>query len=408
MTIYRFILTLALPFLVIGVAWRRLRGRAVPRELAERLALGGAAAGPVLWLHGASNGEITSARWLVEELLRCEPGVQVLVTCNNPTARAMVEGWALPGVRAALAPWDSWGTVRRFLGRHRPRALLTLENELWPERLLACAAAGVPVLAIGARLSARSARGWARVAPRLLRRMLGAVSWLSAQDAASEQRFLAAGLAPERLGPRLTLKARVALPPAGPAPDMPPRSRCLLAASTHEGEDALILDAFRAARARFDLLVIAPRHPQRGPEIRVLAEALRLPARLRSSGEEPGGAVYIADTLGEMALWYAACGVTVIGGTFAPKGGHTPFEPLAAGSALVHGPSVHNFAEAFAALDETGGALPVADGAGLAQALAELGPKAQARLVSAARGLPRDADPAPVLDALARLAPYAG
>lgn len=404
-TIYRILWTLLVPGLLAAVLWRRLRGRGVAHEAAERLALCDGASQPVIWLHGASNGEITSARWLIEDLLRREPGLTVLVTCNNPTARSMVQGWGVPGLRAALAPWDTPGAVRRFLGRWRPRACLILENELWPERLAGLAAAGVPVLAIGARLSERSARMWGRVAPGMLRRMLGAVSWLSAQDAGSEGRFIAAGLPVERLGPRLLLKARTtAAPVARPFP-APPRARCVLAASTHEGEDAAILDAFAAARGQFDLLVIAPRHPQRGPAIAALAEARGLHPRLRSRHETAETAVYIADTLGEMGLWYGMCGVTFIGGTLVPKGGHTPFEPMAAGSALIHGPSVHNFTETFATLDAAGAARAVADGAGLARVLAELDAAAQARLVAAAAALPHGADAGPILDALDRLAP---
>ncbi|MCE6952149.1 3-deoxy-D-manno-octulosonic acid transferase [Cereibacter sphaeroides] len=405
MTIYRLIMALLLPALVAGVLWRRLRGRGASHELAERLALRGRGTAPVIWMHGASNGEIASARWLIEEILARDDRLEVLVSCNNPTARAMVAAWALPRVRSVLAPWDTRGAVRRFLRRWQPRALLVLENELWPERIAGCAAEGVPVLAIAARLSEKSARSWARLAPGLLRRTLDQLAWLSAQDAASERRLVAAGLPQDRLGPRLVLKAGVAgASPAEPPFPAPPRARCLLAASTHDGEDAAVLDAFLAARAQFDLLVIAPRHPQRGPAIAALAAARGLAAGLRSRGEGANGPVYVADTLGEMGLWYALCGTTFIGGTLVAKGGHTPFEPIAAGSALVHGPSVHNFAEIFAALDASGGAVPVTGEADLAPALSGLSPERQARLAAVAARFPQRADPRPILDALDRLA----
>ncbi|MCE6970449.1 3-deoxy-D-manno-octulosonic acid transferase [Cereibacter sphaeroides] len=405
MTIYRLIMALLLPALVAGALWRRLRGHGASHELTERLALRGRGTAPVIWMHGASNGEIASARWLIEEILARDDRLEVLVSCNNPTARAMVAAWALPQVRSVLAPWDTRGAVRRFLRRWRPRALLVLENELWPERIAGCAAEGVPVLAIAARLSERSARSWARLAPGLLRRTLDQLAWLSAQDAASERRLVAAGLPQDRLGPRLVLKAGVAgASPAEPPFPAPPRARCLLAASTHDGEDAAVLDAFLAARAQFDLLVIAPRHPQRGPAIAALATARGLAAGLRSRGEGATGPVYVADTLGEMGLWYALCGTTFIGGTLVAKGGHTPFEPIAAGSALVHGPSVHNFAEIFAALDASGGAVPVTGEADLAPALNGLSPERQARLAAVAARLPQRADPRPILDALDRLA----
>ncbi|WP_145106326.1 3-deoxy-D-manno-octulosonic acid transferase [Cereibacter sediminicola] len=403
MTFYRLILMLLLPFLLMGAGWRRLRGRAAEGEIAERLALRGGSRDRPLWLHGASNGEITSARWLIEAFLARDPSLRILISCNNPTARQMVRGWGIPRTEAVLAPWDTAGATRRFLARWRPRALLVLENELWPERIAGCAAGGIPVLAIGARLSEGSARNWRRVAPALLRRTLARIDWLSAQDEESERRFVAAGLPRERLGPRLVLKAGVRPAAVEPPFAAPPRARCLLAASTHEGEDEPVLDAFLAARHRFDLLVIAPRHPRRGPEIAALASARGLRASLRSRGETPDAPVYVADTLGEMALWYRLCGTTFIGGTLAPRGGHTPFEPMEAGSALIHGPSVHNFTEIFAALDRMGAALPVAGPAELAAALANLGPERQEALTAAARRLPRSADPEPILAALARL-----
>ncbi|MGP3695939.1 3-deoxy-D-manno-octulosonic acid transferase [Rhodobacter sp. NSM] len=403
MLIYRLLMSLLLPVLVLGLLWRRLRGTGVEDALAERLGLSRGGVHPI-WLHGASNGEITSARWLIEELLARDPQAFILISCNNPTARSMVASWAIPRTEAVLAPWDTRGSVRRFLSRRQPRILLVLENELWPERMAGCAERGIPVVAIGARLSERSARNWARVAPGLLRRMLGNVGWLSAQDEASERRFVAAGLPPDRLGPRLVLKAgvRAAKMPEAPFP-APPRGRCLLAASTHEGEDAAILDAFLGARALFDLLVIAPRHPRRGAEIAALAEARGISASLRSRGGAPNAPVYVADTLGEMPLWYGLCGTTFIGGTLAPRGGHTPFEPMEAGSALVHGPSIHNFAEIFAELDAAGAALPVAGPAELASTLAALTPDRQAALVTAAAARRRATDPEPVLAAISRL-----
>ncbi len=164
-----------------------------------------------------------------------------------------------------------------------------------------------------------------------------------------------------------------------------------------------MLQAFRSARDLFDLLVIAPRHPQRGPEILALARTEGIDARLRSRGDTPDAPIYVADTLGEMGLWYGLCGATFIGGTLAPRGGHTPFEPMEAGSALVHGPSIHNFAEVFAALDAAGAALPVSSAEDLGAALARLTPERQQALIAAAHAQPRATDPTPILAALDRL-----
>jgi len=217
---------------------------------------------------------------------------------------------------------------------------------------------------------------------------------VSAQDAASEARLLALGLPPERLVARLMLKAQAVAPPDGMtlsfAPPAP-RARCLLAASTHDGEDAPILDAYFESRAAgvFDLMILAPRHPRRAPAIAALIRARGLGLATRSAGEVPGPgtAVYLADTMGEMALWYGLAGVTVIGGSFGAAGGHTPFEPVAQGSAVIHGPSVANFSESFAALDAADAAIAVRDAGALAAALIALTPAEQARLAAAARGV---------------------
>lgn len=386
MRLYRGILRAVLPVLVAQVLWQRLRGRMPAGALAERLGFGaGGQAG--LWLHGASNGELTSARWLLERIVAARPDLGIVVTSNSATARAMVAGWGLPGVAVRLAPFDTPGAVRRFRARWGVRALIVLENELWPERIAQMAEAG-PVLLLGARMSAGSARNWQRMAPGLMAGLLARLRLVSAQDAGSEARLLALGLPADRLGPRLMLKAHAAA--AGPvgaafAPALP-RDRILLAASTHEGEEAVVLEAFARARQQFGLLILAPRHPRRSAEVAAVIAASGLAFATRSKGEVPGPqtAVYLADTLGEMAQWYGMAGATVVGGTFGPAGGHTPYEPAAQGSALLHGPSVANFAEVFAALDAAGAAVAVADAAGLARALTGLDAAAQARLARAA------------------------
>lgn len=397
MWLYRLILRFLFPALLGVALWQRLTGRTGAGALAERMGLGGQ---PVdLWLHGASNGELASARWLVERVIAARPGLRMVVTCNTGTARAMVAGWNLPGVAARLAPFDTPGAVGRFIAGWQPRTLILLENELWPERIARMAGRG-PVILLGARMSERSALRWGRRAPGILRAVLGGVTLASAQDAASEARLVTLGLPASSLGPRLMLKARAAAAPPVALPFSPPhpRARILLAASTHEGEEAVVLAAFAASRATFDLLILAPRHPRRSAAIATLIAAGGLPYATRSAGETPGPevAVYLADTLGEMPNWYAMAGATVIGGSFAARGGHTPFEPAAHGSAILHGPSVHNFTEVFALLDSGGGAIAT-DEASLASALTGCNAAAQARLAARAADLLTGEDAAAAL-----------
>jgi len=382
---YRIVMAFAAPLLIGVTLWQRLRGRVGARALAERLGCSAAGGGgPTVWLHGASNGEVTSARGVVQRLLAQRAGLTVLITANTGTAVDMVRGWAMPNVHAALSPLDSLGAAGRVVRRWRPGLLIVVENELWPARLAAARAAGVPVALIGARMSVRSARAWARVAPGLLRRALAGLAFASAQDDGSGQRLLALGLPPERLGASVMLKAQVAVVQAAPGPV--PRSRVLLAASTHAGEEAMIVAAVAKARGQFDLLILAPRHPRRSAEVAALIAAAGMRYARRSDGAMPSAdvPVFLADTMGEMALWYGMAGVTVIGGSFVPVGGHTPFEPAAAGSAIVHGPFMENFGEPSRALAVANGARAVTR-TDLAATLSDLDATQQAALAQAAR-----------------------
>jgi 3-deoxy-D-manno-octulosonic-acid transferase len=411
--LYRLLTTLALPLLVLQVLIWQMHGRLPRGALRERLGLGparggGATAAPAIWLHGASNGELTSARWIIEQLRAQLPGLQLLVTSNSATGRKMVENWQMAGVTAALAPFDAGRATGRVLARWRPSALIIVENELWPGRISAAHKAGVPVMVVGARLSARSAGRWQRFAPGMMRRLLEGLDFVSAQDGGSEARLVGLGLPNDRLGPRLSLKAQGRNAAAAPPPFDPPapRSLCLLAASTHAGEDAPILDAFIAARnaGMFRHLILAPRHPRRAGDITALIAERGLTVAQRSLGEVPGAAssVYLADTMGEMDHWFAMAGVTVLGGTFAEVGGHTPWEPVIHGSALVHGPSVFNNAEAFAALDASGGTIALSDIGQLRDALLRLDECEQGRLAELAQRAERPTANADVLIAALR------
>lgn len=390
MLLYRILMALLVPILLLRLARSG--------HLSERLGFGPRPApGPSLWLHGASNGELASARWVLESLLAARPGLQLLVTVNTATARAMVAGWQLPGVTAAFAPLDGWGAAGRVLRRWQPLGLVLIENELWPARIAAATRQGLPVLVIGARISERSAKRWQKLRG-LIGQTLARVAWLSAQDDASMQRLLGLGLPAKAAGPVLALKAFTAQTAAEPPFAAPAaRAETLLAASTHDGEEALILRGFLASQFRF--LIIAPRHPRRAADIAGLLTTQNIRFAQRSRDETPGPEtqVYLADTMGEMPLWYAMAGACVIGGTFADKGGHTPWEPALAGAAILHGPSLHNFAAPFAALDAAGGAIAVTGD--LAAALAGLDAARQAELAAVARTVLRpEGDPQALLD----------
>lgn len=355
------------------------------------------------WLHGASVGELASARVLIAALAGEMP---LIVTANTVTGRATAAAMGCP---AALAPLDTPQALARFLDRHRPRVAITVENELWPNRAATLAARGIPQVVVGARLSARSAARWRRAAG-LVRGVLARVDALSAQDADSEARLLALGLRREALLPRVNLK-RLGPAQAVPPPRGPSRALTVLAASTHEGEEAAILDALVQARASLPALrpIVAPRHPRRFAAVAAAMAARGMAPARRSGGADAGAAVLLADSLGEMPLWYAAAGIVVTGGSFAALGGHTPWEPAAQECAILHGPHVANFAEDYAQLDDAGAAQPVT-AEGLAAAILALArdPAAACAMGERARAvlLATAGDPAPLLAAIRAFASH--
>lgn len=383
MALYRYLLlTLAFPVVALRAALALLLGREAPGDVVQRLGRGPApvARGPVVWLHAASVGEVNAARALAETLLAREPRLSLVVTCNSVTGRARAAGWGLDRVTARLAPLDYRWALIGFLAAWQPAALVTVENEVWPNRFATARARRMPVMVAGARLSARSALVWRRL-PKTAREIMGLIDHLAAQDGDSEERLVRLGLPRGRIGPRLNLKSSVRLASVEDADLQPfaaalPYPETVLAASTHPGEEALVLEAFAAAARRNPhlRLILAPRHPERGDEVAALVAAHGLACARRSARQMPGPEtrVFLADTLGEMELWYHLAAVTFVGGSLVDKGGHTPFEPAFCDTAILHGPYVGNAPEAYAALAAAKGAVAVKDAAGLSAALLKL------------------------------------
>ncbi len=349
-----------------------------------RLRVADPAPGPHVWLHGASNGELASARPVLAALVAARPDLHWLITANTATGVAFARDWNLPRTSVRPAPLDLAATTRRTCRDWTVRAHVTLESELWPNRILLCPG---PVIGLGTRLSEGSAGIWGRF-PRLARRLLTRLDLVLPQDHGTARRLLALGLSQEVLGPTVDLKAFYTPPPPAEAPAFD-RARTWLAASTHEGEEAAVLDAHTALLTQDPglRLILAPRHPARADAIAALVDARGLTLARRSLGQDPEGAqVYLADTMGEMALWYASAGRVFIGGTLTDRGGHTPYEPAAFGAALLHGPDMRNFTTAAERLALAGASVTVTDGAALADALRALtSPEAQARAGAAAQ-----------------------
>lgn len=384
MLLYRLLLTALSPLFALIFLRQILRGRESFGDLAERFGKG--APPPTgtarLWVHGASNGELTAGRALIEEALTRAPDLDILITVNTVTARQMVRDWALPRTTVRLAPLDLRSVLNHFLDVTKPNTLLTIENEIWPNRFALLHKRNIALFVVGARMSERTASRWLKMMPVLgpaTRRTMAAITRLAAQDTASEQRLLQLGLPPQALLPRINLKSTVEMDSPLP-PDANrlrlafPRDQTLLAASTHDGEEPQVIAAFQRLleshpEAR---LILAPRHPSRSDAISDLLHEAGLGFARRSKGDAPDAPVYLADTLGEMALWYQLAGTCFVGGSLVERGGHTPFEPAQFSTAILHGPHIANHLAAYRMLDQHGGAQQVQDADTLAETTREM------------------------------------
>jgi 3-deoxy-D-manno-octulosonic-acid transferase len=349
---YSLLWTLGMPLVLGRLLWRARRQPEYLHQLGERFARIGLARQPTIWLHAVSVGETRAAEPLVKALLAAYPEHRILLTHMTPTGRAT--GKNLFGkferVQQGWLPYDLPWLSRRFLRRVQPEAGIIMETEVWPNLMHAAQRLGVPMLLANARLSARSAHGYARLGG-LSRDAFAGFAQIAAQSEADAQRLRAAGGRSVQVCGNIKYEVEI---PAGTAEAAARfRSWCvqrpvLLAASTRDGEEALLLDAFRQLAPPGVLLVLVPRHPQRFDEVAALA-AQRGLALARRSSEQAISAqvrVWLGDSMGEMAAYYAMADVALIGGSWLPFGSQNLIEACAAGVPVMIGPSSFNFAEA--------------------------------------------------------------
>jgi 3-deoxy-D-manno-octulosonic-acid transferase len=370
----------ALPLLPLRLWWRGRKEPGYRRLISERFGrYRGNVTGPVYWIHAVSVGETRAATPLVQRLMAAYPGATLVLT--HMTAAGRETGQTLFGDRVVQAwlPYDVPFAVHAFYAHFRPAAGFILETELWPNLIAAAHAAGTPLFLVNGRLSERSARRYQRFEA-LIRPMLGRLAGVAAQSAVDAARLAELG-APE---PIVTgnLKFDVTIPPTALELGAGFRARfgqarpIWLAASTREGEEALLLDALaRRALPGNPLLLLVPRHPQRFATVAELLSARGVPFVRRSEGGAPVPAdigVILGDSMGEMQGYYAAADVAFVGGSLLPLGGQNLIESLAVGTPVLIGPHTFNFAEATAGAIDAGAALRVADADALVAALAAL------------------------------------
>ena len=384
--LYTLLFHVALPLILLRLAWRAWRAPAYARRVGERFALGLAPLQPDgIWLHAVSVGESIAAAPLVRELLARYPHLPITITCMTPTGseriRALFPAEQYAGrIQHCYLPYDLPWTAARFLRQLRPRLAVIMETELWPNFIAACERRAIPVVLANARLSERSARGYARFA-RLTAPMLARLQLIAVQSAAEAQRFLQLGARPEavqvtgsikfdlQVDAQLLARATACRADWGARP-------VWIAASTHAGEDEIALAAHRQLLARWPqaLLILVPRHPERFNSVYELCQRQGFATCRRSAGVQPQAtdALLLGDTMGELLFLYALADVALVGGSLVANGGHNLLEPAALGKPVLSGPHLFNFLEISSQLREAGALREVRDADNLAREVAQL------------------------------------
>lgn len=358
---------------------RQADGKEHVARIGERMGVAGQhrPEGQLAWFHAASVGEAASLLELLRRLREGRATMTCLITSGTVTSAQFVASRMPEGCLHQFVPLDVQPWIKDFLDHWQPDLAVWTESELWPAMLVETSRRGIPMLLINARISSASARRW-RLLGRAPRALLRRFDRILAQDAQAATRFAALGANSDSLTVTGSLKEG-----AAPLPfDEAERNRIAaaingrplwLAASTHTGEEDIVVEAHVAARkAQPGLqLILAPRHPDRGDGLAAMLRKAGLNTAQRSKGEEITSEtdVYLADTLGELGLWYRIAPVSFVGGSLVAVGGHNPFEPALLGSAILHGPHVHNFADAYRRLTAEGGAVEVRDAKDLAETL---------------------------------------
>lgn len=363
--LYTLLLHLALPLIALRLALRARKAPAYVRRINERFSLGLPAMKPGgIWVHAVSVGESIAAAPMIRALQARYPELPVTVTCMTPTGSERIQALFGDSVQHCYLPYDLPWAAARFLNRAQPRLAVVMETELWPNHIHQCAKRGIPVALANARLSERSARGYARFA-KFTAPMLAELSLIAVQTEAEAQRFLTLGARPKCVEVTGSIKFDLKIDA-----ELPQRAAELrrqwqaeqrpvwIAASTHAGEDEIILAAHRQLlTTRPDaLLILVPRHPERFHAVHDLCLSQELTTRRRSTGQavQPGDQVLLGDTMGELLFLYALADIAFVGGSLVANGGHNLLEPAALGKPALSGPHLFNFLEIAAQLRDAG------------------------------------------------------
>lgn len=376
---YTLLFAFATPLLLARLWWRSRRLPGYLRRWRERLGRyeGDAPRTPCVWVHAVSVGESVAAVPLVRALTERHGTDAVLVTTTTPTGADTLERMLGGAVRHVYFPYDLPAVLDRFLARFRPRLLVVLETELWPNTTAACRARGIPIVLANARLSDRSLRAYRRVSA-LSRELVRDIACIAAQSDDDARRFIALGAEPSSVSVFGSLKFDLDLPASiheeaeALRRELGINRPIVIAGSTRDGEESVLLEALAILREHLAnvLLIVAPRHPERFDEVAALCENAGESVARRSE-QTPCGAgtsVYLVDTMGELPRFYAAADVAFVGGSLLPLGGHNVLEPASLGTPVLSGPHTQNFAATCRLLAEGGVLKTVHDAPSLAAA----------------------------------------
>ncbi|WP_327439500.1 lipid IV(A) 3-deoxy-D-manno-octulosonic acid transferase [Pseudomonas donghuensis] len=377
-TLYTLLFHLGLPLVALRLFLRSRKAPAYAQRVGERFALNlPAMAKGGIWVHAVSVGESIAAAPMIRALLQAYPQLPITITCMTPTGSERIRAMFAdePRIQHCYLPYDLPWAAGRFLDHVQPKLAVIMETELWPNHIHQCAKRGIAVALANARLSERSARGYARFAG-LTRPMLAEMSLIAVQTETEAQRFRQLGARPECVQVTGSIKFDLSIDE-----QLLPRARALreqwqasqrpvwIAASTHEGEDEIILAAHRQLREHHAdaLLILVPRHPERFNSVFELCHG-QFPTVRRSSAEPINAdtAVLLGDTMGELLFLYALADIAFVGGSLVANGGHNLLEPAALSLPVLSGPHLFNFLEIAAMLREAGALQEVDDAQGLA------------------------------------------
>jgi len=348
---YTFLLYMAMPLVLLRLLWRSRNAAGYRDRLKERFGLFDPfGAADTLWIHAVSVGEVQAAVPLVKLLQERYPEQAIVITTTTPTGSQRVKELFGDELFHVYAPYDIPLIIKRFIKRAKPRVMVLMETEIWPNLLATCKQHGIPSLLANARLSQRSAKGYARLG-NFTRQTFGDIGWVAAQAPADAERFVQLGVHPDRIVVTGSIKFDARLPRSlNEQADVIRRTwgherPVWVAASTHEGEDEQVLQAHKQIQQQLPqaLLVLVPRHPERFDSVAALCKksGFEVVRRSDQSNCTPETGVFLGDTVGELPMFLAGADVAFMGGSLIKHGGHNMLEPAALGVPVVFGP--HNF-----------------------------------------------------------------